>query len=45
MPHIHVGAAEFAVFLLQLIIALFLIRVAEMKLAGTSFGKALAFIH
>lgn len=32
-------------FLFQLLIAGFVIRVAEVKLAGTDFGKALNFIY
>jgi hypothetical protein len=32
-------------FLFQLLIAGFVLRYAQVKLAGTDFGKALAFIY
>lgn len=36
---------DFLQFLFQFIIAGFVVRFAQIKLAGTSFGNALAFIH
>lgn len=36
---------DFLQFLCQFIIAGFVLRFAQIKLAGTSFGNALAFIH
>jgi hypothetical protein len=44
-PHLHIGAVEFLVFLLYLIIAGALIRIVEIKCANSSFGKALSFIY
>lgn len=36
---------DFAQFLLNLILAGFLLRYLEVKLAGTEIGKALAYIY
>lgn len=44
-PHMHIGFAEFIVFLLYFIIASFLIRVTEIWMANNMVGQALAFIH
>jgi hypothetical protein len=38
-------AVDFLQFLAQFIIAGFLVRFAAVKLAGTPWGNALAFIH
>lgn len=38
-------AVDFIQFILQLLIAGFVLRVTSIKLAGTDFGKALAFIY
>jgi hypothetical protein len=44
-PHLHIGAVEFIVFLLYLLVAGALLRIVEIKCANTSFGKALSFIY
>jgi len=36
---------DFAQFMFQLIIAGFFLRYAQVKLAGTDMGKALAFVY
>lgn len=36
---------DFLQFLFQFILAGFVLRFAQIKLAGTAFGPALAFIH
>lgn len=44
-PHLHIGAAEFLIFLMYLIIAGALLRIIEIKFANNNFGKALSFIY
>jgi hypothetical protein len=38
-------AIDFMQFIFNLIIAGFVLRFAQVKLAGTDFGKALAFVY
>lgn len=38
-------AIDFLQFLCQFILAGFVVRFAQIKLAGTPFGNALSFIH
>jgi len=40
----HIGAENFLVFVLQLIIALFLLHTAAVYWSDTAFGKALSYI-
>ena len=45
MHHIHVSALDFTVFLAELLIALFLIRMVEARWPDSTVGRALAFVH
>jgi hypothetical protein len=44
-PHLHIGAVEFIVFLLYLLLAGAILRIVEVTQSGNRFGKALAFIY
>jgi hypothetical protein len=44
MGHVHIGLAEFFVTVLNLLIALFLLRLIAIRSSNTAFGKALATI-
>jgi hypothetical protein len=45
MPHVHIGAAEFAIFGLMLLIWMAFLRIVEMYTHETPVGRALAFVH
>lgn len=42
--HLHVGFADFVIFTLYLLIAMFFLKYVSTRMSETSFGKALAYI-
>lgn len=42
--HMHIGLAEFLVFLAYYVIVRFLVRQLQVRNVDNSFGKALAFL-
>lgn len=43
--HIHVSALDALIVWAYVLIGMFLLRLATVKLADTNIGKALSFIH
>lgn len=44
IKHVHIGAEDFLIFTLYLLIAMFFLQVLAARFSDTAFGKALSFI-